>query len=207
MKTVAVLSVILTGVCFAVQVIQSDWAMGPGVAGPTGSWASCFDSSQDISWLAVPGQLVLASVQLADPVLHAVTNTFTGVYTVDVGDLNGDGLNDIIGGGISVSGFCVWYAGVSGGWVKEIISSTADSPTGCDIVDIDDDGDLDILCATYYGERVLLFLNDGSPTPLWTEVVISPYFAGGHDVESFDMDDDGDPDILAAAAEGDMVAE
>ena len=205
MKTAAILSVILASACFAAQIVQDDWAAGPGVTGPTGIWGSCFDSSQDISWLAVPGQLVLASVSLADPVLHNVELALTGAYTVDVGDINSDGFNDIVGGGYLAPEFCIWYADGSGGWVKAAIPFTAESPCGCDIVDIDADGDLDILCATYIGGRVLLFLNDGSSTPQWTEEIISSTYAGAHDVESVDMDDDGDLDILAASAEEDRV--
>ena len=205
MKTAAILSVILASACFAAQIVQDDWAAGPGVTGPTGIWGSCFDSSQDISWLAVPGQLVLASVSLADPVLHNVELALTGAYTVDVGDINSDGFNDIVGGGYLAPEFCIWYADGSGGWLKAAIPFTAESPCGCDIVDIDADGDLDILCATYIGGRVLLFLNDGSSTPQWTEEIISSTYAGAHDVESVDMDDDGDLDILAASAEEDRV--
>ena len=80
--------------CFAGQAVQSDWALGAGTAGPQGSWGFSFDSCLDISWLAIPDQLALASVQLADPVSHSVDPDFTGAYTVDVCDINGDVLID-----------------------------------------------------------------------------------------------------------------
>ena len=205
MKHYLALVLILSALCFAGQAVQSNWTLGGGTTGPQGSWDFSFDSCLDISWLAVPGQLALASVQLADPVSHSVDPDFTGAYTVDVEDINGDGFNDIVGGGYHAAEFCCWYADGAGGWNRAVISSSAVDPCGCDIADINEDGYPDVLCATYNGGRVLLFLNDGNSTPQWDEIVISSSFAGGHDVESCDMDKDGDLDILAASAEGDRV--
>jgi hypothetical protein len=205
MKTAAVFLFTLALLCEAGQAVQTDWVLGAGVSGPGTGWGSNFENSQNISWLSIPGQLALSSDTLADPVYHMVDFSFTGAYTVDVGDLNGDGLADVVGGGNLAPKFNVWYSDGAGGWVEDCISATADNPTGCDIADIDGDGDLDVLCATYAGGSLLLFLNDGSSTPQWTEVVLSSDFAGGHDVEAFDIDKDGDLDVLGASAEGDRI--
>ncbi|MCD4702018.1 MAG: VCBS repeat-containing protein, partial [Candidatus Aegiribacteria sp.] len=169
-------------------------------------WDSMFESSENIAWLSIPGLLTLSSAPLSVPHTNVVDLSFTEPYSTDVGDINGDGLPDIIAGGIQADDFCVWFADGQGGWIQETISSTPEDPIGTDIADIDGDGDLDILCATYIGGRILLYLNDGGNPPQWTEVEIEHDFPGGHDVEAWDMDGDGDLDILGAGATCDRVA-
>lgn len=205
MHRAMILTVCIPFTCLAAQAVQDDWSFGPGMTGPDSTWGSYFDDCDIVSWMAVPGQLCLSSIPLSEAVMHLVDPLVIGAYTADVADLDGDGLNDIAVGGANSPEFAAWFADGQGGWIRRTVSSTADSPAGVDAADIDQDGDQDLLCATYAGGRVLLFLNDGGSPVQWTEVVISADFAGGHDVEVFDIDQDGDSDILAASAEGDRV--
>ncbi|NBC84586.1 MAG: protein kinase [Bacteroidetes bacterium] len=66
--------------------------------------------------------------------------------------------------------------------------------------DVDGDGTLDLLTATYAGHRVLLFsLNRDEP------VVVMDGAEGAIDASAADMDSDGDMDVLAAAFRDDAV--
>lgn len=205
MKPCLMLCLLPLAAGLASQSVQTDWQGGPGAEAPGATWGDTFHSCQDISWRSVPGQLALSSLPLSDPVVHFLDMSITRAYTVDAADLNGDGIMDLAGGGDAPDGFCVWYGDGSGGWDRESVNPGAGGVTGCDIADINGDGHKDLLCATYVGKEVLLYLSDGSSSPQWTEHVISSDFDGAHDVEAFDMDGDGDLDVLAAAAEADRV--
>lgn len=193
-------------VCLAGQAVQTDWSGGPGAQGPVSDWGDLFDSADSVSWLSIEGQLALASKLLEEPVSHQISPSFGGSYTADVGDIDGDGNNDVLGGGYSANSYCVWFSDGAGGWSRETVTDQVDGPCGCDLADIDADGDLDVLCATYRGGRLLVYYNQGGSSPEWEEQVLSSALAGGHDVESFDLDLDGDLDVVAASAEGDSVS-
>ncbi len=206
MKSAIIVILIPLLTCYGAQVLQTDWVSGGNVSGPVTCWDGLFESSDDISWLSVPGQICLSSEPLSVPVINEIDMYFAGAYTADAADINGDGHTDILAGGYNANELCVWIADGQGGWDRNMVSYSLFGPCGSDIADIDSDGDLDILCAAYTGDRVLLYLNDGSSFPQWDEIEIESGFDGGHDVEACDMDLDGDLDILAAAAECDRVA-
>jgi hypothetical protein len=65
--------------------------------------------------------------------------------------------------------------------------------------DIDQDGDTDILGLSYWGDRVDLFLNDGSRPPQWTRQLIDGSSARPVAVSVADVDGDGARDILVGS--------
>ncbi len=72
--------------------------------------------------------------------------------------------------------------------------------------DIDLDGDTDVLGASFYGNEIVLFVNDGLQPPAWERQVIEGAFVEALAVAVADIDGDGMPDILGGCAAGAEVA-
>ncbi len=70
---------------------------------------------------------------------------------------------------------------------------------GLATVDIDRDGDIDILGTTDIEAGVLLWLNEGTSPPSWEVIEIDADFPGGTSLHPADIDLDGDLDIVGAA--------
>ena len=89
--TVGVLMLAATGA--AGEASQSDWSGGGGVAGPAAAWGSAFDQAVNVSWLAVSGQLSLASIPRTDPARQTLAGSFvnqlTGGMYHHVGSIDG----------------------------------------------------------------------------------------------------------------------
>ncbi|HWN72096.1 MAG TPA: VCBS repeat-containing protein [Haliangium sp.] len=91
-----------------------------------------------------------------------------------------------------------------GGRFAENIIHQRDSATGdathgqgTEIVDMDGDGDLDVIAAFSRSDNVYLYLNDGAGTS-WTRVTVAPRDTlVGMDAVARDFDGDGDVDIAA----------
>ncbi len=101
-----------------------------------------------------------------------------------VGDLNGDGLKDLIVGG-SKSGGLIWYQ--SPDWTKHVIAESGRWSTDLECVDLDHDGDQDIVALT---TSAVLWLEN----PSWNIHSIAPVVL--HDLEVADLDGDGDYDLI-----------
>ncbi len=103
-----------------------------------------------------------------------------------VGDLNGDGLPDLIAGGNS-SGGLVWYENPS--WKKRTINSGNGFSTDHEVFDIDRDGDLDVF--TIWGDSLVWFENGAN----WASHTIQSR-TKLHDFEVSDFDGDGKVDVV-----------
>jgi len=75
------------------------------------------------------------------------------------------------------------------------------TPSG---VDLDDDGDIDVLAAALYGDEVAWWENDGSQN--FDKRTIDDYFDGPRTTYAIDLDGDGDMDVLGAAFNTDDIA-
>ncbi|MEM1182252.1 MAG: FG-GAP-like repeat-containing protein [Acidobacteriota bacterium] len=73
-------------------------------------------------------------------------------------------------------------------------------------VDIDGDGDLDVLGTNYFADDVVWWSNNNGSGTSWTERTIDGNFDGASEVIGADIDGDGDMDVVARALNADDVA-
>jgi VCBS repeat protein len=114
-------------------------------------------------------------------------------------DLDGDGDNDAL----SASGFdskIVWYDNVNLGasWTPHLIGVAGES---VEAADLDQDGDVDVV-----GGLICFDSDGGSPPTFAHERVIASMPISVNAIAILDVDRDGDPDVLSAGQDGDMIA-
>ncbi len=106
------------------------------------------------------------------------------IWLKSVGDLNGDGRPDLVAGGHH-SGGLVWYENPT--WKKHVIAAEGEFSTDGEVVDVDGDGDKDLVALT--ANQLLWYEN-----PSWTVHPVDNVVL--HDIEVADLDGDGRPDIV-----------
>ena len=82
-------------------------------------------------------------------------------------------------------------------WIEHTITRNFEFATSVYAIDLDDDGDVDVLGAASGADDITWWENDGSQN--FTEHTISGDYDGAYDVYAADLDDDGDEDVLGAA--------
>ncbi|MCP4581504.1 MAG: T9SS type A sorting domain-containing protein, partial [candidate division Zixibacteria bacterium] len=73
-------------------------------------------------------------------------------------------------------------------------------------IDIDDDGDTDILGGAWYSHEVAWWRNDGGDPVVWTKFTIGENYYQCHEVYAVDFDGDNDIDVLAASTWNNEIA-
>lgn len=121
-----------------------------------------------------------------------------GIYSLALGDYNGDGLLDLATGGESQR--LAIYRNIGGSFESLPSWRSADAQRSRLVswIDIENDGDLDLFSTTFGVQRLKLYLNDGSglsSLPDWT----SPDNGWPGDSAWGDFDRDGDWDLAVAA--------
>ncbi|CAM9302784.1 unnamed protein product, partial [Ectocarpus sp. 8 AP-2014] len=146
---------------------------------------------------------------------HNISTTTNGAITLALADLDGDDDLDIVSA--SVFSGLAWYenSNGSGAFSLGVSLESADDPAGGkDVVtaDIDGDGDIDIIAASFDGNHTAGSFPDGRI--LWLENDGSGSFAEGKDigllesarnVVAVDLDNDGDIDLVACDGVGGSI--
>ncbi len=89
-------------------------------------------------------------------------------------------------------------------FTSHTITSSVDGAHSVYAVDLDGDGDIDVLSASWSDDKIAWYENDGSES--FTAHNITTSADGAHSVYAVDLDGDGDIDVLSASRNDDKIA-
>lgn len=142
-----------------------------------------------------------------------LTNNADGAVSVDGGDVDGDGDYDLVSASENDDKLA-WYRNDGGRIFTPIVIRQRSSPAepGTDyaksvrLVDVDHDGDLDLLYASENASEVGWYENNGAAAPQFTQRVIGTGRDHAKFVSAADLNSDGAMDVFGVSSNDDTVA-
>ncbi|MDH3463320.1 MAG: FG-GAP-like repeat-containing protein, partial [Acidimicrobiia bacterium] len=138
---------------------------------------------------------------------RVITTAAASARAVFAADVDSDGDVDVLSTAI-ISDEIAWWENrlnePTGDFAGSIISTSADFPNAVYAMDVDGDGDTDVLSASVFDDTIAWYENDGSQN--FTDHVISTNAGAAHSVFAVDVDGDGDTDVLSASEFDDKIA-
>ena len=130
-----------------------------------------------------------------------LTTQAEGAGSVHVGDLNGDGELDVLFSA-SLDDKIAFFTSTDGGEnfnLEQTISTEANQVQEVQAVDLDGDGDMDVLTSLYLEGKVLWYENTDGNGNFSAANIITEDADGAISVYAADMDKDGDMDVISAS--------
>jgi len=143
---------------------------------------------------------------------HTISANFSGATSVCAADMDGDGDVDVLAtrGSNSIDPDIGWWENLNGAgtsWTEHKIDVDADDGVGAAYpVDLDGDGDLDVVGSAFDVHGVKWWENLNGAGTSWTEHSIDANFLNAWPVHAADVDGDGDLDVLGAAFSAQAIA-
>ena len=144
---------------------------------------------------------------------HPIDESATGAIAVAAADLDGDGLSDILAS-TAKNDRVTWYRQIPRDSadtsppkyeLASVISEDVDEPESIVAADVDNDGDRDVLTASFRSGIVAWHENTGGGT-FGTQHLITRDALEALAVLPIDMDGDGDLDVIVASQGNDEIA-
>lgn len=129
-------------------------------------------------------------------------DTVLAARDVFTADLNGDGLVDILSassGDDTIRWFQNTGVPLNNRFITRTIATNADGARSVFAADIDGDGDMDVMSASYYDDKIVWYQNIDGDGLTWAPRTISTNVDGARSIFAADVDNDGDVDILTAS--------
>lgn len=193
-------------------------AMWPGANGVRRITVLDFDGDGDLDVVAAEqyGAARAAWIENvggspAQFVVRLIPCSRTSDLSASAGDMDGDGDTDLVvtSNAVFGLGWVGWMenvgaaqAGAAPSFVERTLAVEMGGEHNSQVVDFDGDGDTDVLCASFNGDRVSWFENlgaalPGGPSSFVRRIVASPA-RGASEAISADVDGDGDLDAISA---------
>ncbi len=139
---------------------------------------------------------------------HIISTSTDEALCVYAADLDNDGDNDVLSASLSDDKIA-WYENSDGKGTfgdQQIITTSANGACCVYAADLDNDGDLDILSASIYDDKIAWYENTDGHGTFGDQIEITTDANGARWVHASDLDNDGDMDVLSASSNDDKVA-
>ncbi len=197
MRILVYFMLIISFQAFAGIETQSDWSEGGGIPGPVLEWESSFYSGSGIEHYGPITLIPYNSYLIAGG---------SGIRPYDIMsvDVDGDGDMDVLESGHNTNAAILWWNNIDGlgtQWEMVVIMDlTLSTSTTLDASDIDGDGDMDVIAGfSVYDQVAWWDQSDSGAGIFWTRHTIDNYFDDVSCLHHFDIDNDGDMDILGSS--------
>ncbi|WP_299521693.1 T9SS type A sorting domain-containing protein [Winogradskyella sp.] len=138
-------------------------------------------------------------------IITELTDGTTSVYSADI---DNDGDMDVVSASENDDKIA-WYENMDGAGnfgSQQIISSLANGAVFISTIDLDNDGDIDVLSASYNDDKIAWYENIDGLGDFSEEKIIVSSVDGASSIFVSDIDGDGDADILSASINDDKIA-